>query len=131
MIEAVDYVLQACEALAEAHAQGIVHRDIKPENLFLTQSVNGTPMLKVLDFGISKQLTPRTSRMLTNPSSSMGSPCYMSPEQMRNAGLVDTRTDIWAIGRGAVRAPGRCPAVRRCQPARNLCARDVRPAAIT
>jgi serine/threonine protein kinase len=96
--EAVDYLLQACEALAEAHAQGIVHRDIKPENLFLTQGVDGTPILKVLDFGISKQLSPDIGRMLTNPSSSMGSPCYMSPEQMRNARLVDTRTDIWAMG---------------------------------
>lgn len=96
--EAVDYLLQACEALAEAHAQGIVHRDIKPENLFVTQGVNGTPILKVLDFGISKHLTPHMGRRLTNPSSSMGSPCYMSPEQMRNAGLVDTRTDVWATG---------------------------------
>ena len=95
--EAVDYALQACEALAEAHAQGIVHRDIKPENLFLTESVNGTPILKVLDFGICKQLSPDIG-MLTNPSSSMGSPCYMSPEQMRNPGLVDRRTDIWAMG---------------------------------
>ena len=96
--EAVDYVLQACEALAEAHAQGIVHRDIKPENLFLTQGVDGAPILKVLDFGISKQLLPHIGRTLTNPSSSMGSPCYMSPEQMRNARSVDTRTDIWAMG---------------------------------
>jgi serine/threonine protein kinase len=95
--EAVDYVLQACEALAEAHAQGIVHRDIKPENLFLSRSVNGTPILKVLDFGISKQLSSQMG-MLTNPGSSMGSPCYMSPEQMRNPGLVDKRTDVWATG---------------------------------
>jgi serine/threonine protein kinase len=96
--EAVDYLLQTCEALAEAHAQGIVHRDIKPENLFLTHGVDGAPILKVLDFGISKQTLPHIGRTLTNPSSSMGSPCYMSPEQMRNARLVDTRTDIWAMG---------------------------------
>jgi serine/threonine-protein kinase len=95
--EAVDYLLQACEALAEAHAQGIVHRDIKPENLFLTQGVGGTPIIKVLDFGVSKQLA-RIGPSLTNPSSSMGSPAYMSPEQMRNAQLVDARTDIWSMG---------------------------------
>src|SRR5207237_7266094 len=90
--------LQACEALAEAHALGIVHRDIKPENLFLTQAVDGKPFVKVLDFGISKQLSKDFDRTLTNPSSSMGSPTYMSPEQMRNARDVDTRTDIWSIG---------------------------------
>jgi eukaryotic-like serine/threonine-protein kinase len=96
--EAIDYVLQACEALAEAHGQGIVHRDIKPENLFLTQGIDGVPILKVLDFGISKQLTTDIDLTLTNPGSSMGSPCYMSPEQMRGAGLVDRRTDVWAMG---------------------------------
>src|SRR5882724_572159 len=96
--EAVDYMLQACEALAEAHGQGIVHRDIKPENLFLTQGVNGTPIVKVLDFGISKQLTFNVGRSFTNPASSMGSPCYMSPEQMSNPRLVDGRTDVWSMG---------------------------------
>jgi len=96
--EVADYVLQACEALAEAHALGIVHRDVKPENLFLTQGVDNKPVLKVLDFGISKQLASEVDRTLTNPTSSMGSPWYMSPEQMRNARDVDPRTDIWSIG---------------------------------
>jgi serine/threonine-protein kinase len=96
--EVADYVLQACESLAEAHSLGIVHRDIKPENLFLTQGVDGQPILKVLDFGISKQLSGDVDRTLTNPSSSMGSPWYMSPEQMRNARDVDARCDIWSIG---------------------------------
>jgi serine/threonine-protein kinase len=96
--EVVDYVLQACESLAEAHALGIVHRDIKPENLFLTQGVDGRPIVKVLDFGISKQLATDVDRSLTNPNNAMGSPWYMSPEQMKNAGEVDARTDIWSIG---------------------------------
>jgi serine/threonine-protein kinase len=96
--EVVDYVLQACESLAEAHALGIVHRDIKPENLFLVQGMGNQPILKVLDFGISKQVAADVDRTLTNPSSSMGSPWYMSPEQMRNARDVDVRTDIWSIG---------------------------------
>jgi serine/threonine protein kinase len=96
--EVVDYVLQVCESLAEAHALDIVHRDIKPENLFLTQGVDGQPTLKVLDFGISKQLSNDVDRTLTNPSSSMGSPWYMSPEQMKSARDVDPRTDIWSIG---------------------------------
>src|SRR5207247_740225 len=56
--EAVDYVLQACEALAEAHTLGIVHRDLKPANLFKTHRTDGTPFIKVLDFGISKALVP-------------------------------------------------------------------------
>lgn len=95
---AVDYVLQACEALAEAHARGIVHRDIKPENLFLTHAVDGAPVIKVLDFGISKQLASKPERSFTHPRRTIGSPWYMSPEQMRNPQLVDARTDIWSMG---------------------------------
>ncbi|MBX3231466.1 MAG: protein kinase [Labilithrix sp.] len=97
--EAVDYVLQACEAIAEAHAAGIVHRDLKPKNLFLTRSVAGKPLVKVLDFGISK-VDPSTpgEMQLTKTTEIIGSPSYMSPEQLRSARNVDARTDIWALG---------------------------------
>jgi serine/threonine-protein kinase len=92
-----DYVLQACEALAEAHSLGIVHRDLKPQNLFLTQAVGGSALVKVLDFGISK-MTMGVDSALTKTSSIMGSPLYMAPEQMRSARKADVRSDIWALG---------------------------------
>ncbi|HWA74479.1 MAG TPA: serine/threonine-protein kinase [Polyangiaceae bacterium] len=98
--DAVDYVIQACHAMAEAHAAGIVHRDLKPANLFLAQRSDGTRVIKVLDFGISKGAAggdlPEAS--LTKTSTMMGSPYYMSPEQMRSARDVDHRTDIWSLG---------------------------------
>jgi serine/threonine protein kinase len=98
--EAAEYMLQALEALAEAHARGIVHRDLKPGNLFLTQGPDGTPVVKVLDFGISKVITGTlaTSDPLTKNAALMGSPLYMSPEQMKASRNVDMRADIWAIG---------------------------------
>lgn len=92
------YTLQACEALAAAHSCGIVHRDIKPANLFLTLSGDGSPVLKVLDFGISKNTVEMGISNLTQTQMSMGSPLYMSPEQMRSARDVDARTDIWSLG---------------------------------
>ncbi len=103
---AIDYVLQACDAIAEAHKLGIVHRDLKPANLFLTHRRDGTPLIKVLDFGISKvafqsrhQDRPSGSRRsLTEECTVMGSPAYMSPEQIRSTKNVDARTDIWALG---------------------------------
>jgi serine/threonine-protein kinase len=98
---AVDYVLQACEALATAHAAGIVHRDIKPENLFLTQQAGSVERVKVLDFGISKSamagIEPAGKRF-AHTMLPMGTPGYMSPEQIRACGAVDARTDIWALG---------------------------------
>lgn len=97
---AVDYVMQACEAIAEAHAAGIIHRDLKPKNLFLTHAVHGRPLVKVLDFGISK-VDPSKSpneMALTRTTEVIGSPSYMSPEQLRSARNVDARTDIWALG---------------------------------
>ena len=98
---AVQYVLQACEALAEAHAIGIVHRDLKPANLFLTTRADGSPCIKVLDFGISKVANKSGSGSdmgMTRTQSIMGSPLYMSPEQMASARDVDQRADIWAVG---------------------------------
>jgi eukaryotic-like serine/threonine-protein kinase len=95
--QAVDFVAQACEAVAEAHARGIVHRDLKPENLFLTTSADGEPCVKVLDFGISKQRDVQREHF-TNPSTALGSPNYMAPEQMRARGPVDPRADVWSLG---------------------------------
>jgi serine/threonine-protein kinase len=98
--DAVDFVLQAIEALAEAHAAGIVHRDLKPANLFIATRADGTRIVKVLDFGISKSLlgVSASELSLTRTSVLIGSPLYMSPEQMRSAKDVDTRTDIWSLG---------------------------------
>jgi eukaryotic-like serine/threonine-protein kinase len=96
--EAVGYVLQACEGVAEAHSVGIVHRDLKPTNLFLTQSVDGRSLVKVLDFGIAKQAELELEGALTGSFTVVGSPQYMSPEQMRSSGSVDVRSDIWSLG---------------------------------
>ena len=94
---AAEYVIQACEGLAEAHARGIVHRDIKPENLFLVDRGEGWKTVKILDFGISKIASPPGMSNFSTRSI-MGSPCYMSPEQLRSTASVDHRTDIWALG---------------------------------
>jgi serine/threonine-protein kinase len=96
--EAIDYMLQTCEAVGEAHAANIVHRDLKPANLFLAMRPNeDAPCLKVLDFGISKILEPETDA-ITKTSAMMGTAYYMSPEQLTSAKKVDTRTDVWALG---------------------------------
>lgn len=98
--EAVDSVLEACVGLAEAHALGIVHRDIKPANLFLTKSAQKR-VVKVLDFGISKQLDVESDEAdpgSTAPNQMLGSPYFMSPEQLRNPRKVDARTDVWSLG---------------------------------
>jgi tRNA A-37 threonylcarbamoyl transferase component Bud32 len=98
--EVADYALQALDALAQAHAAGIVHRDLKPANLFLAKRHDGTHVVKVLDFGISKNLTPFGSspQGITNTRAILGSPEYMSPEQLRTPRGVDARTDIWSMG---------------------------------
>ena len=95
---AVDLVLEACEGLAEAHAAGIVHRDLKPENLFIAEQPDGSAVIKILDFGISKEIRSESPRAVTNPATAIGSPQYMSPEQMRGSGEVDARADIWSLG---------------------------------
>lgn len=94
---AVDHLLQACEALGEAHARGIVHRDLKPQNLFVTMRPDGSPCLKILDFGISKAIEEGAPN-LTSTDQVMGTPLYMSPEQVRSLKNVDQRSDIWALG---------------------------------
>jgi serine/threonine-protein kinase len=97
--EAVDYLLQACEGVAEAHARGIVHRDLKPTNLFLTRRTDGTPLVKLLDFGISKLVEAVSPELaLTGKDARLGSPEYMAPEQRRAAADVDARADVFSLG---------------------------------
>ncbi len=100
--EAVDYMIQACDGVAEAHVAGIIHRDLKPANLFLTRKKDGTTILKVLDFGASKltaECSLATSDMSkTHASSLIGSPRYMAPEQLKAAHEIDSRADIYALG---------------------------------
>ncbi len=96
---AAEWIVQACEAVAEAHAAGIVHRDLKPQNLFLARSVGGASKVKVLDFGVSKSMTTSDAMGgLTQTRAMLGSPLYMSPEQMRSSRDVDARSDVWALG---------------------------------
>ncbi|WP_394832990.1 protein kinase [Pendulispora rubella] len=99
--EVVAYMFDACKAIDEAHAANIVHRDIKPKNLFLTYRHDGSPLIKVLDFGISKLMDPsgdETSVTATDTGSILGSPAFMSPEQIRSSKHVDARSDIYALG---------------------------------
>lgn len=98
--EAIDLVVQAADALSRAHGAGVVHRDVKPSNLFLTARPDGTPLLKVLDFGISKVVedAAQDNLELTKTTAVMGSAMYMSLEQMRSTKTVDRRTDIWSLG---------------------------------
>ncbi len=94
---AADYVIQACLGLAEAHAAGVIHRDLKPSNLFLTHRPDGSTLVKVFDFGVAKN-TQSVDVNLTTTASVVGSPGYMSPEQVRASKNVDARSDIWALG---------------------------------
>src|SRR6478752_1040688 len=91
-------MLQVCDGLAEAHEKGIIHRDLKPENLFCATQPDGQVVIKIVDFGVSKQVTGQRMRAQTNPGESVGSPQYMSPEQITSPSEVDTRTDIWSLG---------------------------------
>lgn len=95
---AIECIMQCCEALAAAHAVGIIHRDLKPANLFLTETVDGSPCVKLLDFGISRTARRHGLSPLTDPGTVLGTPSYMAPEQMEAAEGVDARSDIWALG---------------------------------
>jgi serine/threonine-protein kinase len=99
--EAAGYVLHACLGLAEAHAAGVVHRDLKPANLFLTRRPDGAPLVKVLDFGIGKLVAGvrgAFDHTLTTEADLLGSPLYMSPEQIKAPRDVDARSDVWSMG---------------------------------
>ncbi len=97
--EAIDYLLQACEAIAEAHVAGIVHRDLKPSNLLLAKRADGSRSVKVLDFGVSKLIRGCAGDyLMTSATATMGTPLYMAPEQMKSARNVDARADVWALG---------------------------------
>jgi len=97
VVDAVDYILQACEALMEAHSLGVVHRDLKPSNLFLSRRLDGSGIIKVLDFGISKSVTTEHDE-LTQSGTLLGSPRFMAPEQLVSAKRVTPQTDVWALG---------------------------------
>ena len=97
--EAVDVVMQALEGLAQAHAIGVVHRDFKPSNLFVTRRADGSALVKVLDFGISKGgNADDNAREITRSNALLGTPPYASPEQLCDSKNVDVRTDVWSAG---------------------------------
>jgi predicted Ser/Thr protein kinase len=95
--EAVDFVLEACIGLAEAHAHGIVHRDIKPGNLYVCED-SGLPVVKVMDFGVSKLIAASNETELTATNTTVGTPSYMAPEQLLSSKEIDHRADVWALG---------------------------------
>jgi eukaryotic-like serine/threonine-protein kinase len=99
--EAADILIEAAAGIQQAHAMGIVHRDLKPSNVFLAERNDGSRIVKVLDFGVAKHLGPTTfaeAKFQTSSKALLGSPLFMSPEQVRHARSVDTRTDIWSLG---------------------------------
>ena len=96
---AADYIAQACRAIAEAHALGVVHRDLKPSNLFLARQRDGAELIKVLDFGVAKIASEDPHDFaITTSRAVIGSPNYMAPEQLRSARTADARSDIWSLG---------------------------------
>jgi serine/threonine-protein kinase len=94
--EVVDWLLQVCTAMDEAHKRGIVHRDLKPSNIFLAEQ-DGHRTIKILDFGISKITSPHEAR-LTATTEGFGTVLYMSPEQVRSTRETDARGDVWSLG---------------------------------
>lgn len=103
--EAVGLIVQACEGVAEAHALGMVHRDLKLRNMLLTTRTDGSPLLKILDFGVVKISSTDLGQSGTNPSITLtqadaliGSAHYMAPEQIQMSSKVDARADVWSLG---------------------------------
>ena len=109
--KAVRYIVQLCEGLAEVHGRGIVHRDLKPSNVFVIQRADGSELLKILDFGISKwSSSEETDDDLTKTGAVLGSPRYMAPEQLFGSNRVDQRADVWSLGAMLYEMlAGRCP----------------------
>ena len=95
---ALEYLMQTCEGVAEAHAAGVIHRDLKPSNLFLTKRPDGSDLIKILDFGVAKMVQGSDRDELTAAGMLLGSPRYMSPEQLKGAKDIDGRADIWSLG---------------------------------
>jgi serine/threonine-protein kinase len=89
---------QTCLGLGKAHAAGVIHRDIKPANLFLTRREGGDILVKILDFGIAKSTTQTDAARITATGNVLGSPSYMSPEQIKSSKSIDARTDLWSLG---------------------------------
>lgn len=96
--EVAHCMLETLEGVAQAHALGIVHRDLKPSNLFRAVRPDGSVSIKVLDFGISKAPRPEDDAAATATHAMLGSPLFMSPEQVRSAKTVDPRSDLWSLG---------------------------------
>jgi hypothetical protein len=97
--QAFAWAADACDGVAEAHGLGVIHRDIKPSNVFLAANPGGLPVVKVLDFGLAAgDPIAATPSKITNVESMMGSPAYMSPEQMLESSDVDPRSDVWSMG---------------------------------
>ncbi len=95
--EAATIIVQLARAMAKAHAAGIVHRDIKPDNIFMVEH-DGEPFIKVLDFGVAKHVSQESEMAVTGTGAMVGTPHYMSPEQILSARRVDHRADLWSIG---------------------------------
>jgi serine/threonine-protein kinase len=94
--DVLEWLRQVARALVKAHDAGIVHRDLKPENLFLTRREDGSPLVKILDFGIAKMAAETGS--LTQSGQFLGTPFYMAPEQADSEGVVTGRADLYALG---------------------------------
>jgi serine/threonine-protein kinase len=95
---AAPIVLQICGSLGEAHDLGIVHRDVKPENVIVSRTKEGSDFVKVLDFGLAKITLPGGAAGASNPGILIGTPYYMSPEQIRADREPDARSDVYSLG---------------------------------